>query len=326
MRWDKEKLYIFFDNNFYGLKRSTGGWYTCECPVCGKEKLAVNFKYMQVKCWRGCYNKMFIPFFLKDYLEVSYKEAHNKVDSEDAAAIKIPKIITREEREGELMLPPGYKPILSYSGSPLGREAYLYLKNRGFDMNYLDMLGVGFCDKEESKFQDDYFGYIIIPFKRFGKLIYFIGRDFIGNVLRYKNPPAEKYGVGKGDVIFNSDALYMEDKVYMTEGWGDASTIGRQGISTQGLDLSVKQRTEIIKSPVKEVIIIPDAGAYKSGLKSARHLMSHKKVRVMCLDDFQDRGEGDDVNKIGWDKIKPLQYDFPILTSHKWYRLMREAQ
>ena len=63
----------------------------------------------------------------------------------------------------------------------LGQRARTYLTSRGFDVEELDMLGFGYCDEKGPDFANDYFGYIIIPFKRRGSLFCFIGRDFIGN-------------------------------------------------------------------------------------------------------------------------------------------------
>jgi hypothetical protein len=130
-------------------------------------------------------------------------------------------------------------------------------------------------------------------------MVYYLGRDFIGNYLRYKNPLKEDYGIGKSDVIFNEEALHIFNKVYITEGWTCAATIGENGISHQGEKPGVIQRNMIIKSEVEEVIIVPDASFYVNGLHTARELMKHKKVKVINLDWFQEMKIGKDVNEIG---------------------------
>lgn len=321
---NKDKVYSLFNKRYGGLALSTNGWYDCRCPKCGKRKLAINFKYMVVKCWRGCYDSTYVPEFIKNDFGINYFEAVEMIESQDTSTITIPKRIIKT-RSDEIKLPNGYRTILSPNPGLVGQRAIKYLEKRGFDLNYLDMIGVGYCDKEDKDIRDNYFGYIIIPFKRNGVLVYFIGRNFMGDGLRYKNPARERYGVGKAEVLFNSDALSIYDKVYLTEGWACAASIGPKGISMQGSSLSSRQVAEINKSQVKEVVIIPDASFYKEGLKNAAKLLDFKKVKVMNLDWFEKSNMGKDVNEIGWDLVKSKQYEFEYLTKLKWYKAMRNA-
>lgn len=318
----REKIYTYFERNHEEVKQSTNGWYTCECPYCGKkDKFAFNSDYKLVKCWRGCIRTMYVPYFIKDYYGVSYLEAIDIIENQNDRIIKIPSRITRATKK-DIKLPPGFVPILSSSGNSLGERARRYLKNRGFDLNYLDVLGFGYCNEEAKTNDENFFGYIIIPFYKEGSLKYFIGRDFIGNYKRYKNPPKEKFGVGKSEVIFNEGALKYQDKIYITEGWSDAVSIGDQGVSTQGLSFSPHQISMFIKSDVKEIVIVPDVGAYEAGLLNAKNLIPYKKVKVLNLDEFEALGK--DVNSIGWDLIKDKEDDFEFLTMSKWFKEMRQ--
>ena len=139
--------------------------------------------------------------------------------------------------------------------------------------------------------------------------------------MRYKNPAKEKFGVGKGDVLFNEEALYMQDTIYLTEGWADAATMGKLGVSTQGLDLGIMQTSMIIQSPVKEVIIVTDAGQYRQGLKQAEKLYRHKICKVLDLKMLSEYGK--DINEIGKDKV--LSLDAYQLTFNTLYKGLKNA-
>ena len=191
----------------------------------------------------------------------------------------------------------------------MAKRARTYLKGRAFDLNYLDMIGVGYCGSS------DYFGYIIIPFKKDGDIVYFIGRDYMdrGNKFRYKNPPREEFGIGKSEVLFNEEALYLYNKVYLLEGWSDAASIGNNGTSCQGKSLSMVQTDIIIKSPVKEVVVISDVGAEKEAFNMVSKLYKTKQTKLIKLTQFESVGK--DVNSIGAHKVLRLESDLPYINN-----------
>lgn len=302
---DREKIYAYFVKYHGPVQPSTNGWYTCECPFCGKYKFAINIEQLVGKCWRGCFNG-FLVDVIQRYHGITHSETVDFIESLEMSIVSRLSPTVRRFKDCEMILPQGYKPIL-YGDTVMGIRARNYLKDRGFDLNYLDRIGVGYCDESASDSKENYFGYIIIPFKRKGLLIYFIGRDFIGNPERYKNPSKEKIGIGKAEVFFNEEALLLQSRVYLTEGWACAATIGEQGISMQGSVLGVKQRNIIMKSNIKELIIIPDAGYYMNGLDMAADLLPYKTIKVLNLNDFQKMNLGKDVNEIGRERILALE-------------------
>lgn len=312
---DRDKLYAYF-NSYHGpVVPSTNGWYSCRCPICDKEKFAVNFTYLIGKCWRGCFNG-FVIDAIRIYHGIDSFEARELIDSMETELIKVPVVISKIDKEARIKLPDGYHPILSGDTS-LAHRARNYLTDRGFDLNYLDRIGVGYCNEATKNPKDNYLGYIIIPFKKNGILTYFIGRDYIGNFLRYKNPSKEKYGTGKMEVLFNEEALFLQKKIYLTEGWACAATMKNQGVSIQGSIPSIIQRNIIVKSDVEEVIIVPDAGFYANGLEAGRDIMKHKKVKVLNLDWFKDNGIGKDVNEIGVENVQGVEDRTPWM-DHKF--------
>ena len=299
---NREKVYTYVGQYFGNLQQSTNGWFSCDCPVCnGKNKLAINFNYLIAKCWRGCVNGFLIDI-IKDYNGITTLEAHELIDSMEPTTLRIPAIVNRADRNSKIKLPKGYHSILDGNGS-LAVRAREYLQSRNFDLNYLDRIGVGYCDEEDENPKESYLGYIIIPFKRDGCLVYYIGRTFIDDFNRYKNPAKELCNVGKSEVIFNEEALYIEPKVYITEGWSCAATIGKKGVSQQGSSPSLIQRNNILRSPVKELVIVPDAEFYMQGLQAARYFIEHKKVKVVNMDQFKLDGLGKDINEVGLENL-----------------------
>lgn len=280
----------------------------------------ISFDYNQVKCWHLCFDKIYIIDFIQMIEDVRRFEAYELLELYDSVPIDYTFIERGSSEISAVELPRGYKSLLGGQGS-LGDRARNYLSGRGFDLEYLDNIGVGYCNDHDN--EDDYFGYIIIPFKRQGKLAYFIGRDFIGNGLRYKNPPRARFGIGKGEVLFNEEGLYRERRVFLTEGWADAATMGEAGVSMQGLDLGVLQTSMIITSPVEEVVIALDAGQLKQGLRQALKLFKFKVCRVLDLKLL--KGSGDDINEIGVERILELTKITNRVGFNSLYKQLRNA-
>jgi len=326
---DKDKVYAYFAKFHGPVEPSTNGWYQCTCPVCGKPKFAINFDYLIGKCWRGCFNKKFLLDVIQIYHGISYFETRELIDSMEDGFTRIPQSLKKETKDTKIFLPVGYKPILSGS-TVLAERARMYLRNRGFDLNYLDKIGVGYCDESVPDRRESYFGYIIVPFKRRGTLVYFIGRTFIGDFERYKNPAKEKVGVGKGEFFFNEEAFILQDKVYLTEGWACAATIGEAGASMQGSIWGIIQRNTVFTSSAKDLIIIPDAGYYPNGIDMAYELFTYKnndkRIKVLNLDSYQREGLGKDVNEIGKDAVLELEKKTPWVDMSFLYKEMNNAK
>lgn len=293
----KNRFYTYLQK--YDLKESTQNWYIFNCPFCGdyKNKCAVNIDYEVVKCWKCGYKNSIISF-----ISTIEKIDENRVIS---YVKKLPKSnrynhrnIGRDSyRSKNITLPKGFVPLLDGTGV-IAKRARKYLISRNLDLDYLDSIGVGYVRDSDS----DFFGYIIFPFKVNGTLQYYIGRDFIGNFLRYKNPKTELFNVGKSELFFNEDALSSFTEVNLLEGLIDAVTMGINSISSQGWLLSSSQKNKLITSPVEKITIITDAGVdnngvsfYNHGIKLAMELVEYKKVRVIDLNGL----DGKDPNELG---------------------------
>lgn len=302
-----EKAYTYFQNHFQ-IRATTKGWHKFDCPQCdyarGKSKAAVKFEWDRVKCWE-CGMSYWITDFIAWAEDITHYHVYRLIETYDATDIELCyEDPLRALGEIKVSLPQGFKRLSSEG--VIGMKARAYLSNRGFDIEELDQEGFGYCaEHNEEDFAQDYFGYIIIPYKSKGQLIYYQGRDFFGNnKMKYKNPPTELFGIGKGDCIFNEDALYLEDINFVTEGWACAKTIGDMGVSTQGWSLSSRQLMLLVNSNANKIVFCPDIGQeegisfYKKALQTALYFTEIKDTYVLDLSTIV-KGKQKDVNDIG---------------------------
>lgn len=290
---NKEKLYNYFSSTFH-LYPSTHGWYRYANPFTLSKNItmAVNFDYNIVKCYKTGY-KDFCINFVMEYEDIDYREAVDIINDYDE--IEYSSVATFIRKENVFKLPEGFHPL--YSNGAFSNRAIQYVESRGFDSKLLNNWGFGFCD------DGDFKGYLIIPFKIKGQLVYYIGRDFLGRSIKYRNPKTEDLNIGKADIFFNEDALELYDDVELVEGWSDAVTVGKQCVASLGWSLSDVQRSKLIKAKPKTLTIIPDKGFYKKALATAFGLCDFMKVKVLNLDNEEKK----DVNELGMDRVNEIR-------------------
>lgn len=316
------KAYTYFINEFEA-RSSTQGWYVFKCPFCGdlreRKKCAVNFQTKTVKCWICGYKKGLIDFVM-DYEDVPYFDAKEIINSCSETGVDLSIIRNVQKvKYSEVKLPVSYTPISEGVGT-MGNRARKYLTDRGFDLEEMDRIGIGYCNEQTDEKDTNFFGYIIIPFKRRGSLIYYIGRDFVGNFLRYKNPPTTEFNVGKSELVFNEDALDLYDECFVFEGWADAVTLGRTATSTQGWNLSPAQFKIYAESGCTSLVFVPDAGTddrgdsfYNKALRLADKFLDYKEqVYVLNLNGLEG---GKDANELGKETILKLRAEAEPLTT-----------
>eukprot|EP00919_Chromeraceae_sp_WS-2016_P041100 GHVR01098058.1.p1 GENE.GHVR01098058.1~~GHVR01098058.1.p1 ORF type:complete len:336 (+),score=10.01 GHVR01098058.1:212-1219(+) len=306
---DPRQVFTYMNNNFK-LHKSTNGWWNLKCPFCNeytnREKLAIHLEHQFMKCW-VCEFRGSVLDFISEYEGITVRNAVDKLRSQKKSRVKFDLLEDKKVTFSDVGLPAGYTPILEGDGV-LGIRARQYLVNRGLNLKSMDRLGVGYGVRVELKAgEEDWFGYIIVPFKERGVLKYYIGRDFIGQFLRYKNPPKEMFNVGKGDLIFNRDAVDIQETVFITEGWTDACTMGLQGTSTQGWRMSKRQKAIYLNGNANRYVFLPDAGHengttfYEKAVEVAMDFIDHKECYVVDLNLLSEYGK--DANKIGRSKI-----------------------
>lgn len=283
----KSQLQAYFIKRLGAFQYKHGWLRVPTCPYCQREnKLGINLSLFRTNCFR-C-NSHPSPTQLIMDIE-GFTEYHELIKylgsgSFDGMVFKEEKVELVESKL--LYLPEGFKNI-SYGTSQLAKGIRKYMEGRGFDINYLSKLGIGYGTK------DKYFGYLIIPFYDQGKLRYYNARSVIGNGPRYNNPDKDITGLGKEFIIFNQDALDLYKSVFICEGAINALTLGDKAIATMGKAVSAYQINTLIKSNCERYILLLDPDAKKYALNLALKLVPYKKVKVVILP------EGKDVNDLG---------------------------
>lgn len=278
----KRKLYQYLKSRL-GMRDYTRGWMKGDCPECGKEdKFGVNIGSNRSNCFVCGYGSKPIQIVV-DYEKLTdVREALKFLNQFEGLDYQIDDTVERMEFKKDAVLPDSFKSLM------LGKNMYAkaarnYIKKRGFDIMELSRAGFGYCTRGK------YEGYIIIPFYDIdGNLIYFNARLYLGNGTKYNNPEIEDFGVGKSVILYNIAALYLYNTIFLCEGAFNARTMGDKGVASGGKSISDIQLNYIIKSPVKNVIILLDPDAYPEAIKLGLRLVNHKKVKVIKLPDDSD--------------------------------------
>lgn len=279
---NKQKLYNYFQSSF-DLVPSTQGWYRLNNPFEVKKgmTMAVNFGFNRIICHRTGY-KSSITDFLRILTNKDSREIFSMIEKYTEVEFKI--TIPLNYSKATVKLPDNF--YLFDEEATLQKRASSYLMNRNLDIDLLRERSIGFCN------DGDWFGRIIIPFMN-PTLQYYIGRDFIGQNPKYKNPKKEDVGIGKSEIFYNEEAL-RGDKVYLCEGVFDALTCGEKGIASLGWKLSATQFSKLCHSPC-DIYIVPDKGFFQKALITAKELLVDNDVFITNLDN-QSFG---DINEIG---------------------------
>lgn len=287
----KTKLHSYALNTL-GLREYRRGWFKGHCPSCGRvDKFGLNLYQNRTNCFVCGYHPSPVQLIMELEGLSSYNDVWNFLKLYEGREYLEP-VIERIERT-ETILPDGYRNLLIGEGklSKLARE---YVAGRGFDVEEMAYKGWGYGSKAA------YFGYIIIPFYLGGKLIYYNARKFMGGGPKYLNPTIEDFGLGKSLILYNWDALGKYKTIYLVEGAINAETLGDQGIATGGKKISSYQISMLIKSEVKNIIILLDPDGIDDAIKLGLKLCYHKRLKVILL-------PGDkDVNDLGKEKTLAL--------------------
>jgi hypothetical protein len=276
-----------------GLYNYRRGWLKGDCPSCGKHKFGIHLGLNRSNCFSCEYNIKPIDLVMQLESIETIHEVHALLNNIDGIEYVEP-IIEPYQLKKNTVLPDSYVNIRR-GDNRFGKTARNILVRRGFNITKLSRAGWGYCTK--GKYQ----GYIIMPFYLNGKLIYFNARKFLGDGPKFNNPDIDDFGLGKSMILYNIDALYMFNKIYLVESVMNSETIGSNGIATGGKKLSNYQLNTIIKSPVKKVIIGLDDDAIDDAIRVAFKLIDHKKVKILLMPKKQD------VNDIGKKATKKLE-------------------
>lgn len=274
------KYYTYFTKRL-GLQSYRRGWLKGDCPSCGKKgKYGVNIAQDRTNCFVCGYKETPADVIIRLENLNDFKDLKHYLADYDDFEIKEEKAESFSLRE-DITLPESYRNI-KRGDNIFGRNARAYCKKRGFDINTISKKGWGYCSTGK------YAGYIICPYYLNNKLIYFNARKFMLGGPRFNNPPIEDFGIGKSMLMYNRDALYLYNKVFVMEGLMNAETVGDNAISFAGKSYSKWQLNEIIKAPVQKIIIALDREAIKNAIKLAFELIQYKEVKLVIFKDDRD--------------------------------------
>lgn len=315
MRYTEEiasRLYTYFVENL-NLKENSKQWLVGDCPHCGKKnKFGINVHINMANCF-VCGDRT-TPLGIVKKLENfdTFSEVYKLISKYETFSIELSdNIRSNTEKEKPLKiikaLPKEYKMVGLYD-SKLDKIVRKQLKKRGFSLIKSMMLGFGYCGTGE------YAQRLIIPFYKNGEIIYFNARQITNSGPKYKNPTEEEFGIGKGQIIYNYDALNFYNKVWIFEGVFNAATIGMNATATGGKQLSDWQLNEYITSPCKKIIIGLDDDAYPEALKIALKISPYKQVKILMFP------KGKDANDLGKKATKKLEKATPYLSYKEVYQ------
>jgi hypothetical protein len=281
------KLFKYFQGRL-SLKKSTKGWWRCNCIYCGGNyTFGINLESYRVHCFKCTHqsNPIVLLMDIEGFDTMSQAWEFLNIQQEYDA---YDRMVTKEEKIETIPieLPKSFT-ILMQGDNLMAKAARHYMRKRNFNIKRLSLQGVGYCTEGE------YSGYIVFPYYRKGKLVYFQGRRYMGAGPKMKNPMEEIYGVGKSSLIYNEDALFIYNKVYALESITNALTLGDNTIGLSGKSISATQMTKILQSPCENIVIILDPDAMSEAYKMAMQMVSYKNLKVIRLPDNKD------VNDIG---------------------------
>lgn len=290
----KSQLYSYFTKRVGAFKYKHGWLRVPVCPYCGREnKMGINLSMYRTNCFRCGEHPNPAQMVMDIEHFDTWSELVNFLSNDDFNELEFREEKVELAERKPIYLPEGFTNI-RFGNSQLARSMQGYVQRRGFNVDDLSRLGVGYC--RDGKL----FGYLIIPFYYHSELRYYNARNVLGNGPRYNNPDKDTTGLGKEFLIYNHDALSMYNTVYICEGAINALTLGERAIATMGKAVSAYQVNELLKAPCERYIILLDPDAKDKAINLALKLVHYKSVKVVFLPD------GVDVNDLG--KSKTLRY------------------
>lgn len=304
------KLYSYFITKG-GLKETPKGWLVGDCPHCGKEnKFGVHVETNRSNCFVCLQKTKLLPLVKVMEGFDTFSQVYNLLNNYDSFKLKV----QRADRPKKIVkpfvnnLPPEYR-LVGLVDTRMDKLVRSKLKARGIGLTRAMLLGIGYCLK------GTYSARIIIPFYRDGDIVYFNAWSMVATGAKYTNPDEDTLGRGKGQVIYNHDALYTYNKVWMFEGVFNALTIGLTATATGGKQITQWQLNEYNSSPCKAVVIAWDSDAYLEAIQVAMKIVHTKRVKVLKFP------PGKDANDIGKQATKEIEKNTPYMNYKELYKL-----
>ena len=187
-------------------------------------------------------------------------------------------------------LPREYLPLWRINKSLYRNQAKSFLHKRGITDWDIKKYKIGFCDSGL------YEGRTIIPsYDDLGLLNYFVGRSFVGEKMKYKNPNVSR------DIIPFDWYIAWSKPIVLCEGVFDAISIRSNAIHMLSKKPSRSLLTKIFQKNVKTIYIALDEDARKDAYVMSEFFKDFGiDSKVVKLPKDQDP------NDLGWKKITTL--------------------
>ena len=251
-----------------------------------KPKLQINISSQKWHCW------------------VSNSGGHSlyslfkKINADSRYFSELKDLVFISTKKGEVeskvivSLPIEYKPLWKPSKSLFYKHALNFLKKRGITKIDLQKYKLGFCD-------DGIYGNrVIIPsYDENGILNYFVGRSFMGDNMKYKNPNVSR------DIIPFDWFIAWSYPIVLCEGVFDAMSIRTNAIPMLSKKPSKSLLRKIFEKQVKTIYIALDNDAKKDAYNLSEFFkdfgIDSKVVNLPKNEDPNDLGFERMTNLIG---------------------------
>ena len=251
-----------------------------------KPKLQINISSQKWHCW------------------VSNSGGHSlyslfkKINADSRYFSELKDLVFISTKKGEVeskvivSLPIEYKPLWKSSKSLFYKHALNFLKKRGITKIDLQKYKLGFCD-------DGIYGNrVIIPsYDENGILNYFVGRSFMGDKMKYKNPNVSR------DIVPFEWFIAWSYPIVLCEGVFDAISIRTNAIPMLSKKPSKSLLTKIFQEQVKTIYIALDNDAKKDAYNLSEFFkdfgIDSKVVNLPKNEDPNDLGFERMTNLIG---------------------------
>ena len=251
-----------------------------------KPKLQINMSSQKWHCWVSNQGGHSLYSLFKKI------NADSRYFSELKDIVFIP--TTKDEVESKVIvsLPREYQPLWKSSKSLFYKHALNFLKKRGITKIDLQKYKLGFCD-------DGIYGNrIIIPsYDENGILNYFVGRSFMGDNMKYKNPNVSR------DIIPFDWFIAWSYPIVLCEGVFDAISIRTNAIPMLSKKPSNSLLRKIFEKQVKTIYIALDNDAKKDAYNLSEFFkdfgIDSKVVNLPKNEDPNDLGFERMTNLIG---------------------------
>ena len=211
-----------------------------------KPKLQINLESQKWHCWVSNQGGHSLYSLFKRI------NADTKYFSELKDIVFIPTKKDEVESKVIVSLPREYQSLSSISKSLFYKHAMKFLKQRGIDKTDIKKHKIGFCDNGV------YQNRIIIPsYDENGILNYFVGRSFMEDGMKYKNPNVSR------DIIPFDWFIAWSYPIVLCEGVFDAISIRSNAIPMLSKKPSRSLLRKIFEKKVKTIYIALDDDAKK---------------------------------------------------------------